>query len=120
MSSDVPTADQQRLQGLYVAFNARDIDAVLASLAPDVRWPRAWEGDVVVGHDAVRDYWTRQWTEIDPTVVPTAFAKEDDGRVDVTVAQTVRNLDGDVVAEATVHHVYRFRDGAVADMEIRA
>ena len=27
------------LRALYRAFNAREIDAVLAALSPDVRWP---------------------------------------------------------------------------------
>ena len=31
------TFDQQRLQRLYESFNARDIEAVLSHLTPDVR-----------------------------------------------------------------------------------
>jgi hypothetical protein len=72
----------------------------------------------VHGHAAVAEYWRRQWEEIDPTVTPTAFAVEPDGRVAVTVDQVVRNLAGDVLVEGTVTHVYRFVDGLVSDMEI--
>jgi hypothetical protein len=44
----------ERLRATYVAFNARDIDAVLAQMTADVDWPNAWEGGRVQGRDAVR------------------------------------------------------------------
>jgi ketosteroid isomerase-like protein len=115
----VPAELQRRLIGLYAAFNARDVPTVLAALAADVDWANGWEGGSVRGHDAVRDYWTRQWAQIDPTVTPTGFEREPDGRVAVHVHQTVRNLDGAVVGEGTTTHVYAFRDGLVTQMEIR-
>src|SRR3954451_5074601 len=71
--------DEQQLRTLYVAFNARDVEAVLARTADDVDWPNAWEGGRVCGHAAVRDYWTRQWAEIDPYVEPVGFATLPDG-----------------------------------------
>ncbi len=47
------------LRSTYLAFNARDIDAALELMHPEVDWPNAWEGGRVVGHAAVRDYWSR-------------------------------------------------------------
>jgi hypothetical protein len=117
--SSVPPELQQRLTGLYAAFNARDIPTVLAALAPDVAWANGWEGGAVHGHAEVRDYWTRQWAEIDPGVTPTGFDREPDGKVAIRVHQTVRNLDGTVVGEGDVTHVYTFRDDLVTAMEIR-
>jgi hypothetical protein len=38
----------------------------------------------------VRDYWRRQFEQIDPRVEPRAFADAGDGRVAVTVHQVVR------------------------------
>jgi hypothetical protein len=114
-------ADREALlREMYATFNARDADALLATMAPDVDWPNGWEGGRVVGHQAVRDYWTRQWAEIDPTVEPTAFAPGDDGRVAVTVRQTVRSLAGDVLSEGDVMHTYTFDDatGLITAMEI--
>jgi ketosteroid isomerase-like protein len=110
---------RQRLTELYAAFNRRDIPAVLAALAPDVLWPNGWEGGTVRGHQQIRDYWTRQWAEIDPTVVPVGFNIESDGRVAVTVHQVVRGKEGTTIADETVDHVYRFVDDLVSDMEIR-
>ena len=103
---------------LYEAFNARDVDAVLAALAADVRWPNAWEGGVVHGHAGVRDYWRRQWAEIDPHVEPTAIEEQEDGSVAVRVHQVVRTLKGELVAENDVVHVYRFEHGLISEMTI--
>lgn len=110
---------QQQLQLVYETFNRRDIPAVLTTLTPDVSWPNGWEGGFVYGHDHVGDYWRRQWAQIDPVVVPTAFRSEDDGRVTVTVHQLVRTKEGFVVADQVVKHVYRFAGGLIESMEIR-
>jgi ketosteroid isomerase-like protein len=107
------------LRELYAAFNQRDIDRVLASMHQDVLWPNGWEGGYVRGHAGVRDYWRRQWAEIDPVVMPTAFAQEADGRVRVAVHSLVRDRAGQVLAEHVVEHVYTFEGGLVRTMEIR-
>jgi hypothetical protein len=109
---------EQQLRALYVAFNARDIDAVLAALADDVDWPNAWKGGRLRGRDAVRSYWTRQWAEINPRVDPVDIAEMPDGRVAVEVEQKVLGLDGSVLGEGRVRHVYRLRDGFVARMDV--
>jgi nuclear transport factor 2 (NTF2) superfamily protein len=109
---------EQRLRALYAAFNARDIDTVLAALAEDVDWPNAWEGGRLRGRAEVRDYWTRQWAEIDGRVEPVGFASRPDGRVAVEVDQTVRDLDGALLSEGRVRHVYAFRDELVVAMEV--
>jgi len=106
------------LHSMYDAFNARDIDGVLASMAADVDWPNGWEGGRLRGHEAVRDYWTRQWASIDPRVDPVEIGPRADGRVAVEVHQQVRDLDGSVLADGTVIHVYAMRDGLVARMDI--
>jgi hypothetical protein len=112
---------EELLRTVYDAFNARDIDAVLAAMTDDVDWPNAWEGGRLQGHDAVRDYWTRQWAAIDPHVEPVGFEPRVGGhgvRVAVEVEQVVRNLDGEVVAAGTVVHVYELRAGLVARMDV--
>lgn len=106
-------------QDLYAAFNERRVDDVLARFAADVHWPKAFEGGSVVGHAEVGDYWRRQWSEIDPAVTPVAVADVEPGVVDVTVDQVVKDLDGAVVAEATVVHRYAFDDaGLVTSMTL--
>ena len=106
------------LQRAYDAFNARDIDAALALMHPDVDWPNGFEGGRERGHEAVRAYWTRQWAQVDSHVDPISFTEAPDGRVIVEVQQTIRELDGSVRGEARVTHVYTLRDGLVARMDI--
>jgi hypothetical protein len=106
------------LRAMYTAFNARETDAVLRQMAPDVDWPNAWEGGRAHGHEAVRDYWTRQWAAIDPAVEPVAFVTRPDGSVAVDVHQVVRGLDGSLIAEGRVIHVYAFRDALIARMDV--
>src|SRR5882672_8174678 len=76
-----PASEIKLLRAAYTAFNARDIDAALATMTPDVAWPRAFMGGFVRGPDEVRAYWTEQWSEIDPTVAPLAFHPEEAGRI---------------------------------------
>lgn len=103
---------------MYEAFNAREIDGVLAQLTTDVDWPNAWEGGRLHGHQAVREYWTRQWAEIDPMVEPVAFTARPDGSIAVDVRQLVRALDGTQLSDGRVIHVYAFRAGLIARMDV--
>jgi len=107
------------LTRMYQGFNARDTDAVLAEMQPDVEWPQAFLGGYVQGQAAVRAYWAKQWSEIDPHVNPTGFEQLPDGRTDVTVHQVVRDLEGKLLLDSVVHHVYHLRDGLIARMAIQ-
>jgi ketosteroid isomerase-like protein len=108
---------EQLIRDLYASFNARDIEAVIAHLDPDVDWPNAWEGGRLHGHDAVREYWTRQFAAIDGRVEPTAIAGDGD-TVTVTVHQTVRDLDGRLQDDRIVIHTYTLRDGRIVRMDV--
>ena len=113
------TAAQRLLEGTYEAFNTRDVDRALSTMHPDVDWPNGMEGGRVHGHDAVREYWTRQWRSIDPHVTPVCFVAEDGGRIVVDVRQVIRDRAGNLVRDEMVQHVYRLEDGRVRSMEIR-
>lgn len=60
----------------YAAFNTRNMDAVLMFMHPYIHWPNGWEGGYVIGHNGIKDYWTRQWKELNPRVVPVAFMEK--------------------------------------------
>ena len=112
---------EEILRRAYRAFNARDIDAALALMHPQVDWPNAWEGGRVLGREAVGDYWRRQFAAISSTVEPLSFTGEPDGWVTVEVAQVVRNADtGVLLSEATVRHRYRLEHGLVVRMDVLA
>jgi hypothetical protein len=109
---------EKLLRVIYAAFNARDIDAALRRMTADVNWPNAWEGGRVHGHEGVRDYWTRQWSAIDPAVEPVGFTTRSDGSIAVEVDQVARGLDGTLLGEGRVLHVYVFRDDLIARMDV--
>jgi len=86
---------------------------------PDVDWPNGMEGGREQGRAAVRDYWTRQFGMIDSHVEPERLTADDEGRITVDVHAVVRDLDGNVISDGHIQHVYTFRDGLVSHMEIR-
>ncbi len=112
--SDTKTLIEQA----YSAFNKRDIDGALALMTEDVSWPKASEGGKVVGKEEIRAYWTRQWGEFDPHVEPLAITEGDGGKVRVRVHQLVRNLQGDVLSDSEVLHVFTVNSGLIAAMDL--
>jgi hypothetical protein len=113
--ADIKTMIEQA----YSAFNRRDIDAALALMREDVRWPRASEGGTVVGKAEIRAYWTRQWSEFDPHVEPLAIIDRGGGMAEVRVHQLVKGLGGDVLSDSEVCHVYTIANGLIARMELK-
>jgi GNAT superfamily N-acetyltransferase len=113
------TAEQTMLAAAYAAFNARDIDAVLQSMHPDVEWPKGMEGGYVHGHDEVRSYWTRQWALVNPHVEPVRVSVGEEGMVVLDVRQVVRDLSGTILIDQMVQHAYRVERGLIRRMEIR-
>jgi SnoaL-like domain len=108
----------ETMKAMYAAFNDRDIDTVLGAMQPDVDWPNGMEGGRVHGHDGVREYWTRQWSMINPKVYPVHVSEDDLGRIVVDVHQLVRNLEGVTVLDQMVRHVYVMENGLIKSMEI--
>jgi hypothetical protein len=112
------TSDEQLIRRLYEGFNKRDIEAVLAALADDVAWANGMEGTHVHGRDAVREYWTYQWSVIDPAVEPLSIARGDDGTTIVEVHQVVHDLQGQVLLDEVIHHSFSVKDGRVQRFDI--
>ena len=109
------------IEQAYSAFNKRDIDGALALMTQDVSWPKASEGGKVVGKEEIRAYWTRQWREFDPHVEPVeplAMTEEDGGKTRVRVHQLVKSLQGDVLSDSEVLHVFTVNSGLIAAMDL--
>ena len=109
---------QNLIKKAYSAFNSRDIDTALSTFHPDVQWPKAFEGGYVSGHDEIRKYWTRQWTEINPNVEPTGFNERQNGTVEVTVHQIVKDFQGNMMFNGAVKHIYTMEDDLLRRMDI--
>ncbi len=114
------TSDAQRIQELYDGFNARNIDAVLSKLAEDVIWANGMDGGHVHGREAVRAYWTQQWSTIDPHVEPMNFTQDKDGSTVVQVHQVVHDFQGQLLLDETVQHVFRIESDFVSRFDIRS
>ena len=112
------TDTKTTIEQAYSAFNKRDIDGAVALMTQDVSWPKASEGGKVVGKEEIRAYWTRQWAEFDPHVEPLAMTEEDGGNIRVKVRQLVKSLQGDVLSDSEVFHVFTVNSGLIAAMDL--
>jgi hypothetical protein len=102
----------------YAAFNHRNIDAALSLMTEDVSWPKASEGGRAIGKEEIRAYWTRQWAQFDPHVEPLTITETDGGRVRVCVHQLVESLQGEVLSDTEVVHIFTLRSGLIAAMDL--
>ena len=103
---------------IYAGFNARDIPAVTALLAPDVAWADGQHGGHQHGREAVAAYWTQQWAGIQPQVTPLEMTVREDGAIAVEVHQVVHDLHGALLLDETVRHVFRLTAGLVSRFDI--
>ncbi len=117
----MPTPEQMLTQ-LYGDFNARNTQAVLTHMAPDVEWPASTEGSgYITGPAAIGAYWARQWTTLDPRVEPKAFTEDNEGRTVVTIHQVVHDTEGKLLVDQVLHHVYTLNEqGLVRRMDIKS
>ena len=119
MSDQPAESDRAMLAAAYAAFNARDIDRVLALMHADVEWPNGMEGGYIHGREGVRAYWTRQWALVAPHVDPILLELDDRGWIVLDVHQIVRDLSGGVLIDQMVQHAYEVEAGLIRRMEIR-
>jgi SnoaL-like domain len=64
------SARHDLIRASYAAFNARDLDAALAGVHPEVDWPNAVDGGRLHGRAQVREYWSRQFERRPPRRAP--------------------------------------------------
>ena len=110
---------QQLIAQAYSAFNRRDIDGALAVMSETVSWPKASEGGRVVGKEAIRAYWTRQWSEFDPHVEPIQVTARDGGKTEVRVHQLVKGLRGELLSDSEVVHIHTIANGLIVRMDLK-
>jgi hypothetical protein len=111
-------SEREVLLTAYRDFNARNIDAVVSQMHPEVAWANGMEGGHVYGKEAVRAYWTRQFTTLNPQVTPLSIRPDNSGQWIVEVHQVVHDIKGNLLIDTTVYHTYRFREGLIARMDI--
>jgi hypothetical protein len=119
INEEIMISYQDLIKNAYIGFNSRNIDATLSMMHPDIHWPKAFEGGYVIGHNEVRAYWTRQWEEINPIVNPVAIRERPDGKIEVEVDQLVKDLEGNILFDGRVKHVYVINNRLLQRMDIK-
>ena len=102
---------------LYKNFNDRKIDLVISGMTNNVKWANGMEGGYVYGHDAVKDYWTRQFTMVSSNVSPIEIEAENE-IVKIKVHQVVHDLNGNLLADELVYHFFHLQKNKIAVFEI--
>jgi len=110
--------DTNFLQTIYDAFNRREVEIVLGLMTENVKWANGMEGGFVHGRDNVRAYWRRQFETISPQLEILKHETGADGRAVVTVHQIVKDLNGNLLDEKTVKHIFAFENGLIKTFEI--
>ena len=111
-------SNQHFLQNLYDAFNKREIETIISLMRPNVKWANGVEGGFVHGRDAVREYWTNQFKAIQPELETLKFETDKQNRNVVTVHQIIKDLQGNVLADAEVRQIFTIEDGLISLYEI--
>jgi virulence-associated protein VapD len=84
----------------------------------DVKWANGLEGGFVYGRDAVREYWTNQFKDIRAELETLKFETDENNRDVVTVHQIIKDLQGNTLANVTVHQIFTIEDGLISVYEI--
>src|ERR1700759_3029801 len=109
---------QALISQAYAAFNRRDVEGTLSQMTEAGSWPKASEGGRVVGKQAIREYWTRQWADFDPVLEVLEVVNREDGKTGVQVHQLVKNREGDVLSDTQLWHVYTIQNNLIERMDI--
>jgi hypothetical protein len=109
---------EQFLQALYNAFNQREIETIISSMQPNVKWANGVEGGFLYGRDAVREYWTEQFKSIQPQLEPLLYQTDENNREVVTVHQIIKDLQGNLLADRTVQQIFTLDHGLISVYEL--
>jgi hypothetical protein len=76
------------------------------------------EGGSVSGHDGVRNYWTRQFSLVNPRVESVSLTAEG-SRVIVKVHQVVHDPAGNLLVDQIVDHLSELEENKIISFNIR-
>ena len=102
---------------LYKNFNDRKIDLVITNMTDNVKWANGMEGGYVYGREAVKNYWTRQFTMVSSKVTPLKIETENES-IKIKVHQVVHDLNGNLLADEFVYHLFHLQGNKIAVFEV--
>ncbi len=106
------------LTNLFDAFNAQDVEAAGALLHPQADWPDLFGDERLQGREAVMSMWAYQFTKYDPKIAVVDMTALPDGRWRARLSYEIRNLNGRLFSEEPATHLFSFRDGLIARMDV--
>ena len=110
--------ERQFIENLYLAFNERRFDDLIAMMHADVEWANGMQGGFIHGREDVREYWRKQFEFVTTHLEPLKFETGDDGREIGGVQLTVSDLDGNVLLDKTAKQIFTFKDGLIVKYEL--
>jgi hypothetical protein len=113
------TAHEDLVRRAYAAFNARDIEAAVALMAPDVDWPDAAAGGVLHGRDQVREHWSEQFRLVVPRIEIAEVTETSTGHVEAHVRQVVQDPNGRQLSDDPWVHIFTIDHDRIARMEVK-
>ena len=87
-------------------------------MRPDVKWANGLEGGFIHERESVREYWTNQFKAIQPQLETLKVETDEKNRLVVTVHHIVKDLQGNLLADMTVHQIFTIEDGLISLYEI--
>ena len=102
---------------LYKNFNDRKIESVIANMTEDVKWANGMEGGFVHGREEVRTYWVKQFKQLNSRVKPLKIETDND-TVKIKVHQVVHDLNGNLLSDNIVDHIFHMQGEQVAEFDI--
>lgn len=110
-------ARRNLLLRFYKALDAKDVEAVMALLHPDVDFPDQLDETRIQGAAAVRAYYVKAFALISAESTPTAFHARPDRTMEVRVHHHVTSLDGALWHDGPVDYSFHFRDGLIVRLD---
>ena len=105
------------IKHIYKNFNERNIDLVIANMTIDVQWATGMDGGYVYGRNNVRTYWTKQFSLVSSKVTPLQI-DDKSNVVKIKVHQVVHDVNGNLLADEIVYHLFTLKDGTIARFDI--
>ena len=103
----------------YQSFNNKAVNSILSLMHPNVSWPKGWDVDYIEGHDNLRNYWTKLWSEVYINIKPLTLKENTKDQVEATFHQIVKDLQGNITSDRILKHLYTFESGLIKKMEIQ-
>ncbi len=111
-------SNRELLRNLYDAFNRREIETIISSMQSDVKWANGLEGGFIYGRTAVREYWIEQFKNIQPELRIIKFETDERNRDVVTVHQVIKDMEGNLLADATIRQIFTIENSLISLYEI--